>query len=273
MSTHLIIMSSSIQLFTAPTGNQIRTIELNNTAYFVGKDIALALGYNNPQKAIRDHVDTEDKTVNETFTVNGTSPTLINESGLYSLILSSKLSTAKQFKRWVTSEVLPAIHRQGGYMVDIANESPEETMARALTIASATMERQKARIAALESQNAQQQQELTAAAPKVLFADAVSQSDTCILVGELAKLIRQNGYNIGQNRLFAYLREHGYLTKSNSPTQRSMEKGLFRVIERTVVDPQNNARICLTTKVTGKGQQYFCNMFLNKQSDVTRLIP
>ena len=258
-------METNIQLFTAPAGQQLRTTKIDNTVYFVAKDAALALGYAKHRNAINMHVDNEDRKVAPIQgPLGGTQETtLINESGLYSLILSSKLPTAKQFKRWVTSEVLPAIHRQGGYMVDLANESPEETMARALTIASATMERQKARIAALESQNAQQQQELTAAAPKVLFADAVSQSDTCILVGELAKLIRQNGYNIGQNRLFAYLREHGYLTKSNSPTQRSMDKGLFRVIERTVVDPQNNARICLTTKVTGKGQQYFCNLFLN----------
>ena len=256
-------MTAQLQLFTAPSGSQLRTIAEDGKVYFVAKDAALLLGYTNPRKAVNDHC----KGVTKRYPLQTTGGTqevrIITEPDFYRLVVNSKLPTAQEYERWVFEEVLPAIHRQGGYMVDLANETPEETMARALTIASTTMERQKARIAALESQNAQQQQELTAAAPKVLFADAVSQSDTCILVGELAKLIRQNGYNIGQNRLFAFLRENGYLTKSNSPTQRSMDKGLFRVIERTVVDPQNNARICLTTKVTGKGQQYFCNMFLN----------
>lgn len=256
-------MNNSIQLFTAPSGNQLRTIAENGKVYFVAKDVATMLGYKDTKNAIKQFCKGVAK-YHPLQTTGGTQEVrIITEPDFYRLVVNSKLPTAQEYERWVFEEVLPAIHRQGGYMVDIANETPEETMARALTIASTTMERQKARIAALESQNAQQQQELTAAAPKVLFADAVSQSDTCILVGELAKLIRQNGYNIGQNRLFAYLREHGYLTKSNSPTQRSMDKGLFRVIERTVVDPQNNARICLTTKVTGKGQQYFCNMFLN----------
>ena len=256
-------MTAQLQLFTAPSGNQLRTVAENGKVYFVAKDVAIMLGYKDTKNAIKQFCKGVAK-YHPLQTTGGTQEVrIITEPDFYRLVVNSKLPTAQEYERWVFEEVLPAIHRQGGYMVDIANESPEETMARALTIASATMERQKARIAALESQNAQQQQELTAAAPKVLFADAVSQSDTCILVGELAKLIRQNGYNIGQNRLFAYLREHGYLTKSNSPTQRSMDKGLFRVIERTVVDPQNNARICLTTKVTGKGQQYFCNLFLN----------
>lgn len=270
---------TAIQQFTSASGAQLRTVVLDDTVYFVGKDIANMLGYTNPQKAIRDHVEAEDKTVNESFTVNGTSPTLVNESGLYSLILSSKLPEAKQFKKWVTSEVLPAIRKSGGYMVDIANETPEETMARALTIASETMERQKARIAALETKNQEQQMELAqqditiqqqqlaldVAAPKAIFADAVSQSDSCILVGELAKLLRQNGVEIGQNRLWNWLRSNGYICKANTqPTQKAMERGYFRVIERSVIDGNGCTRLCLTTKVTGKGQQHFINLFLSK---------
>ena len=272
-------METQIKQFTAPTGAQLRTISVNGTVYFVGKDAAQMLGYTNPQKAIRDHVEAEDKTVNDSFTVNGTAPTLINESGLYSLILSSKLPEAKQFKKWVTSEVLPAIRKSGGYMVDIANETPEETMARALMLANDTMNRQKERLAALEQKNqeqalelaqqdiklSQQQLALDAAAPKVTFADAVAQSNTCILIGELAKLLRQNGIEIGQNRLWRWMRENKYICKANTlPTQRAMEQGLFRVIERPLIDGNGCTRLCLTTKVTGKGQQYFINLFLSK---------
>lgn len=256
-------MNNTIKLFTAPSGAQLRTVVQDGTIYFVGKDAAQMLGYTNPQKAIRDHVESEDKTVNDSFTVNGTAPTLINESGLYSLILSSKLEEAKAFKKWVTSEVLPAIRKSGGYMVDIANETPEETMARALLVANETMNRQKARLAQLEQQNAEQAAALEVAAPKTLFADAVAQSDTCILIGELAKLLRQNGVEIGQNRLWKWMRDNKYICKANTqPTQRAMEQGLFRVIERSVVDGNGCTRLCLTTKVTGKGQQYFINQFL-----------
>jgi anti-repressor protein len=271
-------MESQLKQFTAPSGAQLRTISDNGTVYFVGKDAAQMLGYTNPQKAIRDHVEPEDKTVNESFTVNGTAPTLINESGLYSLILSSKLPEAKQFKRWVTSEVLPAIRRDGGYIATTGQETQEELIARALIAANEAMNRQKERLAALEQQNQeqalelaqqdvaikQQQLALDAAAPKVTFADAVAQSDNCILIGELAKLIRQNGIDMGMNRLFRWLRANKYLMRDNRPTQRSMERGLFRVIERSIVDASGNTRLCLTTKVTGKGQQYFINLFLSK---------
>lgn len=257
-------MSATTQLFTAPSGTQLRTVTLDGSVYFLAKDAAVALGYTNPQKAIRDHVDEEDRTVNELFTINGTAPTLINESGLYTLILSSKLDTAKTFKRWVTAEVLPAIRRTGGYMVDRPEETPEETMARALQIAAATIERKASRIAELEAQAQQSALELADARPKALFADAVSASDSCILIGELAKLIRQNGIPMGQNRLFDWMRKNKYLNAMNRPSQRSMERGYFKLIERTVVCPDGSSRVCFTTKVTGKGQQYFINLFLNQ---------
>jgi anti-repressor protein len=142
------------------------------------------------------------------------------------------------------------------------DETPEETMARALNIAAATMERQKLRIAQLETTAATQQAALEEARPKTLFADAVADSSSTCLIGELAKLLRQNGVEMGQNRLFAWLRSHGYLMKNNMPTQRAAEMKLFRVVERSVVQPDGYVRVTYTTKVTGKGQLYFLNHFL-----------
>lgn len=255
---------NAIQTFTAPTGVQLRTVNKDGQIFFVGKDAAEALGYEAPRNAIKRHVDDDDKLMHR-FSASGQERemTIINESGLYSLILSSKLEEAKQFKKWVTAEVLPAIRKSGGYMVDIANETPEETMARALLVAQETMQRQRDRLAALEAKTEAQEIALAAAAPKALFADAVAQSDSCILIGELAKLLRQNGVEIGQNRLWKWMRENKYICKTNTqPTQRAMEQGLFRVIERSVVDGNGCTRLCLTTKVTGKGQQYFINQFL-----------
>ena len=267
-------MNTEIKLFTSPTGTELRTVEKDGIIYFVGKDVATMLGYTNPQKAVRDHVDEDDRGVNEMDTPSGRQYiTVINESGLYSLILASKLPEAKQLKKWVTSEVLPAIRKDGAYVASTGNETQEELMARALIAANEAMQRQKLRLEQQQQELAQQditirQQalELEAAAPKALFADAVAQSESCILIGELAKLIRQNGYPMGQNRLFTWLRENGYLMKDNRPTQRSMERGLFRVIERSVLEPNGSTRLCLTTKVTGKGQQHFINLFLSKSA-------
>ena len=270
-------MTTQIQLFTAPTGAQLRTVTENGTTYFVGKDVATMLGYTNHNKAIADHC----RGVTKRYpldTPGGTQEVrVITEPDFYRLLVNSKLPAAQEYENWVFEEVLPAIHRQGGYMVDIASETPEETMARALKIAAATIERQQSRIDALESHNNQQARELAAAdttikqqhlqlaqaAPKILFADAVSQSDTCILVGELAKLMRQNGLNIGQNRLYDRLRALGLIMQNSTrPTQRGMDSGYFQLIERTVITPGGKPRLTITTKVTGKGQQYLLNLFL-----------
>lgn len=228
----------------------IRTATINDEPYFVGKDVADVLGYQNPQKAVRDHVDDEDKTLNESFTVNGTMITLINESGLYSLILSSKLPNAKRFKKWVTSEVLPSIRKHGGYIAGQNQMNEEELMARAILFARDKIEEQKKVIAELE--------------PKAFFADAVSSSNDSILVRELAKMMRQNGLNIGEKRLYAKLREDGFIIqKSCEPTQKAMEMGLFEIIIRTI-DTGRTDRYPLelrTTKVTGKGQIYFINRY------------
>lgn len=250
---------NEIQIFKNDSFGAVRTVEVEGTPYFVGKDVAEILGYSNTRDALARHVDSEDKadvvihdgSQNRTMAV-------INESGLYSLILSSKLPKAKEFKHWVTSEILPTIRKHGAYMT-------ENTLEKALTspdflIQLATqLKEEQAQRKALE-------QRVEADRPKVLFAEAVETSQTSILVGDLAKLIKQNGVDIGQKRLFAWLRENGYLIKSgnstNMPTQRSMDMKLFEVKERSISNPDGSVRVTKTTKVTGKGQTYFINIFL-----------
>lgn len=251
---------NEIQIFRNAEFGEVRTLTgANGEPWFVGKDVAEILGYTNPQKAIRDHVDDDDKTVNESFRVNGTMGILINESGLYSLVLSSKLPTAKKFRKWVTSEVLPTIRRHGAYMT-------EKTLEKALTspdflIQLATqLKSEQERRKQLEEQAEQDR-------PKVLFANAVETSKTSILVGELAKILKQNGVDTGQKRLFAWLREHGFLIKRegtdyNMPTQRAMEQGLFEIKESTVIHADGHTSVTKTPKVTGKGQTFFISKFL-----------
>lgn len=245
----------SIQLFNSPEFGQIRTITENDDIYFVGKDVAEVLGYTNTRKALADHVDPEDKkdgvTIRDSIGRDQT-PVVINESGLYSLVLSSKLPSAKRFKRWITSEVLPALRRQGGYMLTSENETPEQIMARALKIADEALKRKDALIDELK--------------PKALFADAVSVSKNTCLVGELAKLMRQNGVDIGQNRLFARLRQDGYLCKygsnHNVPTQRAVDMGLLVIKESTIHHADGHTTLQRTPKVTGKGQRYFIEKYV-----------
>lgn len=243
---------NQIKIFENPEFGKIRTVEIDGKPYLAGKDVAEALGYANPQKAIRDHTDIEDRTVNESFTVNGTKAILINESGLYSLILSSKLESAKRFKHWVTSEVLPSIHKSGGYIAGQEQMSDSELMAKALLVAQKQIEERNAQIERMK--------------PKEVFADAVAASHTSILIGELAKLLKQNGVKTGRRRLFTWMRDNGYLIKGgssrNMPTQKGMELGLFEIKETTINNPDGSIRISRTTKVTGKGQQYFINKFL-----------
>ena len=244
---------NNIQLFTSAEFGDIRTIKDADAIYFVGKDVAEILGYTNPSKALADHVDPEDKLNNETLLSLGQrGGWLINESGLYSLVLSSKLPSAKRFKRWITSEVLPALRRQGGYMLTNENETPEQIMARALKIADEALKRKDALI-----------EELT---PKALFCDAVSVSKNTCLIGELAKLMRQNGVDIGQNRLFERLRQDGYLCRHGSnhnvPTQRSLDLGLFVIKETVISHADGHTTLQRTPKVTGKGQRYFIEKYV-----------
>ena len=243
---------NELQIFNNPEFGKVRTIEKDGEPWFVGKDVAAALGYKDTVNALKSHVDAEDKGRGwQITTPSGTQEmTIINESGLYSLVLSSKLPTAKKFKRWVTSEVLPEIRKTGGYHIP---QSPEEQMAQGLLAAQKLLAEKDKRIEEMR--------------PKEIFADAVSVSKTDILIGDLAKLIKQNGRDIGQKRLFAWLREKGYLIKRkgldwNMPTQRAMEMKLFRVKETVVTHADGHTTVSKTTKVTGKGQVYFVNKFL-----------
>jgi Prophage antirepressor len=243
---------SELKIFNNEEFGKIRTVTIDNEPWFVGKDVAVILGYSNPQKALRDHVDEEDRTLNDSFTVNGTKGILINESGLYGLILSSKLPNAKKFKHWVTAEVLPVLRKTGRY--SLQQPQGKELLALAVLEAQKTIEEQTAQIEEMK--------------PKAIFADAVATSHTSILIGDLAKILKQNGVETGQKRLFEWLRENGYLSKRkgtewNSPTQKSMNLGLFEVKETTAMNPDGSVRLNKTTKVTGKGQQYFINKFLN----------
>lgn len=228
--------------------------------WFIGKDVATILGYKDTFGALKKHVDNEDKQncQNDSFE-SPRGMTIINESGLYSLILSSKIPQAREFKHWVTHDVLPSIRKHGGYMAGQEAMSPEQMLA-------ASMRWLESRIAEQQGQIASQQAQLDEQAPKVLFADAVSTSKRCILVGELAKILRQNGVDMGEKRLFAWLREHGYLMQRNGvrnfPTQRSMDLGLFQVKETPIVHSDGHTTLSVTTKVTPKGQQYFIQKFL-----------
>lgn len=258
-------MENQIQTFTASSGVQLRTVVQGESVYFVGKDAAIMLGYARPNDAINAHC--KGTAIYRPLQTSGGMQNirLISEPDFYRLVVNSKLPAAQEYERWVFEEVLPSIRRSGAYVASNGTESLEELMARALTAANEAIARQKARLEQQEAKLEQQDLQLKIAEPKTIFADAVSHSDSCILVGELAKLIRQNGFEIGQNRLWKWMRENGYICKgSNNPTQRAMEQGLFRVIERAVADGNGFTRLCLTTKVTGKGQQHFINIFLKK---------
>ena len=251
---------NELQMFESAEFGKMRTLVKDGEPYFVGKDVAEILGYTNPNEALADHVDAEDKLNSKTLLSLGQrGGWLINESGLYSLVLSSKLPTAKKFKRWVTSEILPAIRKHGGYLTP---DKVEEILTNPDSIIRLATQLKEERAKRAEAEKVIEEQR-----PKALFADAVSASKTSILIGALAKLIRQNGVDVGQKRLFEWLRKKGYLIKSgndkNMPTQRSMERGLFEVKEGSYVDGDGVNRITRTTKVTGKGQLYFVNKFLS----------
>lgn len=251
-------MTPAIKIFNNAEFGEVRIFEKNGEPWFVGRDVCNILGYAKPENAVASHVDEDDKT---TTLIQGTGSNykskviLINESGLYSLILSSKLPNAKRFKHWVTSEILPSIRKHGMYATDELINNPD-VFIQVLQELKAERERK----AALEAQ-------AEANRPKIIFADAVAASHNSILIGDLAKLIKQNGVDIGQKRLFEWLRNNGYLMKSgasyNLPTQKSMELKLFEIKERTINNPDGSIRTTKTTKVTGKGQQYFINKLLS----------
>lgn len=251
---------NELQIFNSEEFGEIRTITKDNETYFVGKDIAKALGFTNPRDAIATHVFDEDKGVDTIDTLGGKqSMTVINESGVYALVFGSRLESAKRFKHWVTSEVLPSIRKNGGYIAGQETLSDEELLSKALMVAQRKIDEKNNIIAMQDSR-------IQGMIPKEIFADAVSASHTSILIGDLAKLICQNGVQIGQKRLFEWLRENNFLIKSgtsrNMPKQRYVEQGLFEVKESNIQNPDGSVRITKTTKVTGKGQVYFVNKFL-----------
>lgn len=252
---------NDIQIFKNPDFGELRTVTINGEAWAVGKEVAHMLGYRNTRDALNRHVDSDDKGVSRFPTPSGVQElTIINESGLYSLILSSKLPDAKKFKHWVTSEVLPSVRKSGGYIAGQNEMTDAELMARAVLMAQKTIEDRDKRIKELSEQ-------ADAMRPKALFADSVAASNTSILIGELAKIIKQNGVDMGQKRLFQWMRDNGYLIKRhgtdyNMPTQKSMEQGLFQIKETVVSHSSGYTSINKTPKVTGKGQQFFINKFL-----------
>ncbi len=247
-------------------GNQVRTVIIDSEPCFIGKDVAEVLGYVRPADAIRTHVNTNDKLTRH-FTDSGQSRsmTVINESGVYDLIFDASRQgknadirhKATVFRHWVTNDVLPSIRKNGVYMTD----------EKAYDIT-----HDKNALGDLLLQAGQQLKEkdlvIEEMRPKALFADAVSTSHTDILIGDLAKILRGNGIDIGQNRLFVQMREYGYLinrcgSSRNMPTQKAMDLGLFKVKETNIQHSDGHVTINKTTKVTGKGQQYFINKFLN----------
>ena len=243
-----------LQIFNNEEFGQIRTVTIDNEPWFVGKDVAEALGYERGAKAIYDHVELEDKDeipIQDSIGRMQKTP-IINESGLYALIFGSKLESAKRFKHWVTSEVLPSIRKTGGYQKPVQGK---ELLALAVLEAQKTIEEKDAQIEEMK--------------PHAILGQAITTANTSILVGDMAKILRQNGVNIGGQRFFEYLREKGYLIKRkgadwNLPTQRSMEMGLFEIKESVHIDGNGCNTISRTPKITGKGQNYFVNKFLRE---------
>lgn len=246
---------NELQIFQNPEFGEIRTIERDGEPWFVGKDVAAALGYKDTVNALKSHVDPEDKQGGWQITTPGGTQemTIINESGLYSLVLSSKLPTAKAFKRWITSEVIPSIRKTGGYQIP----QGKELLALAVLEAQKTIEAQATQIEEMR--------------PHALLGKAITTADTSILIGDFAKILRQNGVLMGAKRLFVWMRENGYLIKRkgtdwNLPTQRSMEMGLFEIKESVHIDGNGCNRITRTPKLTGKGQEYFIEKFLHQKA-------
>jgi len=244
---------NELQIFNSNEFGQIRTVTKDNEPWFVATDICKALELSNPTMATQ-RLD-EDERSKFNLGRQGEA-VIVNEFGLYNLVLASRKQGAKEFKRWITHEVIPSIRKSGGYIAGQEQMSDAELMAKALLVAQKQIEERNKQIEVMK--------------PKAIFADAVSTSKTSILVGDLAKLICQNGYQIGQKRLFEWLRENGYLIKGglskNMPMQRYVEQGLFEIKESNVQNPDGSVRITKTTKITGKGQVYFVNKFLAKEN-------
>lgn len=252
-------MSNEIQRFEFK-GAALRTLtDENGEPWFVAKDVCDVLELSNVGQALA-RLDDDEKS---SITLNDGTPgnpnkAIVSESGLYALVLASRKPEAHEFKRWVTHEVLPQIRKTGGYIPTTDADDDMTILAKAVMIGQRTMEAQKQRIA-------EQQTRIVELEPKARFADAVAASDGTCLIGELAKMLRQNGLDIGQNRLFEILRQDGYLGKTGSnrnvPTQKAMDLGLFRIKETAITHSDGHVTINRTAKVTGKGQTYFISRY------------
>ena len=237
---------SELEIFNNEEFGQVRSVEVEGEPYFVAKDIAIALGYSNPRKAIIDHVDEEDKGVTKCDTLGGAQEiTIINESGLYSLILSSKLPSAKEFKRWITSDVLPKIRKTGGYI-----NNDDLFINTYLPFADDTTKLLfKSTLQVINNQNKLIEEQK----PLVTFANTVANSSDTIDMGEMAKLCSKEGLKIGRNRLFEILREQKILMSNNNPYQSYVERKWFEIIE-TVKHTSYGDKLFTKTMVTGLGQ-------------------
>lgn len=243
---------AGFQLFQNKQFGFVQVTVKDGEPWFVAVDVCRALEIKNARDAVA-RLDDDEKGVVLTDTPGGQQKmNVVNEPGLYALVLGSRKPEAKAFKRWITHEVIPSIRKSGGYIAGQDTMSDADLMAKALLVAQRQIEQRDAQITEMQ--------------PKALFADAVSASKSSILIGELAKMLRQNGVDIGQNRLFEYLRENGYLCKSgamyNCPTQRAMDMGLFEIKETAIQHADGHVTINRTPKVTGKGQVYFVNKLL-----------
>ncbi|WP_303250432.1 phage antirepressor KilAC domain-containing protein, partial [uncultured Slackia sp.] len=271
MGGHMVLADNAgLMAFENAAFGTIRAGMNGGEPWFVAKDVCDALGVSNITETMA-RLDEDEFSITEVIDTIGRTQEvrIVTEPGFYKLVMRSRKPEAKQFQRWVTHEVLPAIRKTGGYLAAKPDETPEEIMARALLVANDTMARQRERIEGLTAENAELR-------PKALFADAVAASDGTCLVGELAKMLRQNGVDMGQNRLFGWLRDNGWLGKTgcnrNVPTQRAMEMGLFRIKETAVTHSDGHVTVTRTPKVTGKGQAYFVNKFIESEGE-GRLFP
>ena len=255
-------LATDIQIFKNEQFGQIRVVERDGEPWFVAVDICGALDIANSRDALT-RIDEDEKGVALTDTLGGAQEVaVVNEPGLYSLVLGSRKSEARAFKRWITHDVIPAIRKTGMYATPATVEAMLANPDTMIQVLQAFKDEREQRLA-LETR-------VVADAPKVAFADALETSTDSCLVGQLAKIIRQNGYEIGANRLFEYLRKEGYLCRAgsnrNMPTQRSMEAGWFEVKESVLENPDGSIRVVRTPKVTGKGQIYFVNKFLRPEA-------
>lgn len=249
-------MTNDLKTFTNDQFGSLRTVTINNEPWFVAADVCRALEISNPHDVIK-RLDEDEKSGVDLTDPHGRvqNTNVVSEPGLYSLVLGSRKPEARQFKRWITHDVIPAIRSHGGYLTPELTEHVLSDPDTIIRLATDLKKERSARIAA--------EQRIARDAPKVLFADAVSSSQDDIPISELAKFLRQNGVDTGRNRLFDMLRADGYIQKfSTEPTQKAMELGLFRIVERTHLDPDGSSRLCRTTKVTGKGQTYFIQRYI-----------